>query len=27
MCFNCAVEHEAIPVRTPRVESFIEAYA
>ena len=27
MCFNCAVEHEAIPVRTPRIESYIEAYA
>jgi hypothetical protein len=28
MCFNCAVKHEAIPVRTPRVEtSYIEAYA
>jgi hypothetical protein len=27
MCFNCAVENEAIPVRTPRIESYIEAYA
>ena len=27
MCFNCAVEHEAIPVRTPRIASHIQAYA
>ncbi len=27
LCFNCTIKHEAIPVKTPRVGPYQEAYA